>query len=124
MPESAAAGSQLRHRQLVHQHQLWSIAHLLPYMLAGRRTASGSAAGPAAVEVAAVPGAAVAGRQLQHGHGVSAAGLEAWPAHLLPQQGGLPLLLPPVQSGYGICTHPTGPYDPAVQNTIYLIRNV
>lgn len=100
--------------------ELWSIAHILLYMLAGRRTGSGSAAGPAVVEVAAVPGTAVAGRQFQHGHGVSAAGLKAWPAHLPPQQGGLPLLLPPVPSGYGICTHPTGQYDPDVQNTIYI----
>ena len=75
---------------------------------AERAQASCSASVSAAVEAAAVPGAAAAGRQLWGGHGGSLTGPQARPPHLSPLPGCIRVLLPICQAGNSLCAHPTG----------------
>lgn len=76
--------------------------------MAGGNKAPSAAAGTAAVEAAAIPGPAAAGRQLQCSHAGSHAGPQGRSAYFPPVQGRLCLLLPPCAADHSLCAHPTG----------------
>ncbi len=90
-------------------------------LAAGRGQTSGSASVSAAVEAAAVLGAATASWQLWRSYGRSHAGPQGWPAHFPPFPKGLHLLLPLCQAGHSLCAHPTGLLLPLLMMLLILL---